>query len=143
MKKLLIVAAAALLASCGTITQGYDETITIVSEPNGAVAQITGLKNPAGTTCVTPCTVKVGRMDNVSVLFRKHGYRLQSVKLERTPSARGALSVGGNVIAGGVVGVAVDSATGAAYHHEPNPVIVTLDRCQRDIAPGDCINQVE
>ncbi|MGX9390501.1 hypothetical protein ACWX0K_07190 [Nitrobacteraceae bacterium UC4446_H13] len=78
-------------------------------------------------------------MDNIYVLFRKPGYRVKDIQLERTPSAQGALSVGGNAVAGGIVGIAVDSATGAAYHHEPNPVIATLEKCDRDMAPGDCV----
>jgi hypothetical protein len=70
--------------------------------------------------------------------FQEAGFRVKDVRLERTPSARGALSVGGNVLAGGIVGVAVDTASGAAYHHEPNPVIATLEQCVKDEAPGDC-----
>ena len=32
----------------------------------------------------------------------------------------------GNIIAGGLIGMGVDAATGAATDHKPNPVIVTL-----------------
>jgi hypothetical protein len=32
----------------------------------------------------------------------------------------------GNVLAGGLIGMGVDAATGAAQDHKPNPVIVTL-----------------
>jgi hypothetical protein len=38
----------------------------------------------------------------------------------------GAAGFAGNVLLGGLVGMGVDAATGAALDHKPNPVIVTL-----------------
>jgi len=32
-----------------------------------------------------------------------------------------------NLLAGGLIGMGVDAATGAATDHKPNPVIVTLE----------------
>jgi hypothetical protein len=43
------------------------------------------------------------------------------------PSRRsGAAGFAGNILAGGLIGMGVDAATGAAQDHKPNPVIVTL-----------------
>ena len=38
----------------------------------------------------------------------------------------GAAGFAGNVLVGGVVGMAVDAATGATLEHYPNPVMLTL-----------------
>jgi hypothetical protein len=50
----------------------------------------------------------------------------------------GAAGLVGNVVVGGVVGMAADAATGAALKHVPNPVPVELVRPQQPapFAPG-------
>jgi hypothetical protein len=124
-----IIFAAALcvaLGGCASITQGAVETITIISTPPGVDAQITGLDSPIDTRCTTPCSFVAQRTDNVSVIFRKEGYETQDAHLKITSSVSGSLAVGGNVIAGGLPGIAVDTYSGGAYHHEPNPVMVTM-----------------
>lgn len=47
----------------------------------------------------------------------------------------GAAGFAGNVIVGGVVGMAVDAASGATNEHCPNPVAVTLRRLDRNGRP--------
>ncbi|MGO3927394.1 translation initiation factor 2, partial [Rhodopseudomonas pseudopalustris] len=41
----------------------------------------------------------------------------------------------GNLLLGGVVGMGVDAATGAAMDHHPNPVVVTLQPVPAPAAP--------
>lgn len=125
MRRAIIVVLLALnCAGCASATRGWTEQITITSTPAGAEAAVTGPEVP--TTCVTPCAVQVKRNDDVSIAFSKEGYEPQVITLQKEVAAGGAAGFAGNVLAGGLVGMAVDGMSGAAYDHKPNPVIVTL-----------------
>lgn len=130
MRNLILVALLALnCAGCASATRGWTEQITITSTPAGAEATVTGPEVP--TTCVTPCVVQVKRNDDVSASFSKEGYEPQVITLQKEVAAGGAAGFAGNIVAGGLVGMAVDGMSGAAYDHKPNPVIVSL----KPIAP--------
>ena len=89
---------------------------------------------PAAMGCVTPCTLQVKRADKMTVTVTKPGFATESFSLVPAPSGAGVgTAVFGNVLAGGVVGVVVDSASGAMLDHCPNPVRLTL-RPQRSTA---------
>lgn len=79
-----------------------------------------------GPACVTPCVVEVKRNQGLIVTFTKAGYEPQTVKLETRVAGRGAVGVAGNILVGGGVGMIVDTGTGAAMDHHPNPLKVTL-----------------
>jgi hypothetical protein len=122
-----IVLAAALAApcvGCASVTRGTTENISISSTPAGAIAEITGLEIP--TSCVTPCVVQAKRNADITVTVNKEGYEPQIIPLTKEIPGSGAAGFAGNVLLGGLVGMGVDAATGAALDHKPNPVIVTL-----------------
>jgi len=60
------------------------------------------------------------------VTVNKEGYAPQIIPLTKEIPGAGAAGFAGNVLLGGLVGMGVDAATGAALDHKPNPVIVTL-----------------
>jgi hypothetical protein len=125
MKRLLLAAAIALpCVGCASVTRGTTENISIASTPSGATAEVSGLDNP--TSCLTPCVVQAKRNAEISVTFNKEGYEPQVVPLTKEIPGSGAAGFAGNVLLGGLVGMGVDAATGAALDHKPNPVIVTL-----------------
>ncbi|HEY8579687.1 MAG TPA: translation initiation factor 2 [Beijerinckiaceae bacterium] len=126
MRPLLLLAAAAALAGCATVTRGTTNQIQIVSDPSGADA-----RTSLGHACVTPCTLSVSRKDEFSVTFSKDGYEPQTVPVRTQLAGAGAAGFAGNVLAGGIVGMGVDAATGATLEHQPNPVSATL----RPLAP--------
>jgi hypothetical protein len=66
------------------------------------------------------------RNADITVTINKEGYEPQVVPLTKEIPATGAAGFAGNVLLGGLVGMGVDAATGAALDHKPNPVIVTL-----------------
>ena|SRR5882757_3675807 len=127
-----IVALAATLGGCASVTRGTTENISIISTPEGAEATISGLDNP--TACITPCAIVAKRSADISVSFAKPGFETEVVTLIKEVPATGAAGFAGNVIAGGLVGMGVDAVTGAAQDHKPNPVIVTLQPV-RSMAP--------
>jgi len=124
IRVLLAAAIAAPCVGCASVTRGTTENISISSTPAGATAEITGLDIP--TACVTPCVVQAKRNADITVTVNKEGYEPQIIPLTKEIPGTGAAGFAGNVLLGGLVGMGVDAATGAAMDHKPNPVIVTL-----------------
>jgi hypothetical protein len=105
-----LAAAAALLAGCGTITQGTSQDITITSTPPGAHCDLTRKGEHIATLDSTPGVVKVDKTkSDILLTCRLAGYQDASANLE---SGYGAGTFG-NIILGGVIGWGIDSATGA------------------------------
>jgi len=118
------IAAAAMVsfcASCATVTRGTTEQIQIVSDPPGAEA-----RTSMGFVCVTPCTLQVGRKDEFTVTVSKPGYQPAEVPVSTKVNPGGGAAFAGNVLVGGLVGMAADASTGAGLDHYPNPVEVDL-----------------
>ncbi|MHC4046261.1 PEGA domain-containing protein [Bradyrhizobium sp. 23AC] len=124
MRLVGIVALSVMLGGCASVTRGTTENISISSTPSGVEAVVSGMEVP--TTCTTPCSVVVKRNADISITFQKEGYEPQIVPLSRDVQTSGAAGFAGNLLLGGVVGMGVDAATGAATDHKPNPVIVTM-----------------
>jgi hypothetical protein len=124
IRLLLAVAIAAPCIGCASVTRGTTENISISSTPAGATAELSGLDNP--TACVTPCVVVAKRSADITVTVSKEGYEPQVIPLTKEIPGSGAAGFAGNLLVGGLVGMGVDAATGAAQDHKPNPVIVTL-----------------
>ncbi|MBN8916662.1 MAG: PEGA domain-containing protein [Rhizobiales bacterium] len=113
---------ACLLAGCATVTRGTSSQVQIQSEPAGA-----DVRTSTGFTCTTPCTMTVGRKDEFSVTFTKAGYEPEQVDVKTRVAGEGAAAgIVGNVVIGGVVGMAADAASGATLEHTPNPLKVIL-----------------
>ena len=66
------------------------------------------------------------RSADITVTVTKEGYEPQVIPLTKEIPGAGAAGFAGNLLVGGLVGMGVDAATGAAQDHKPNPVIVTL-----------------
>jgi hypothetical protein len=146
---LAALGAALILAGCASIARGTSENVQFESEPTGA--QVTTLIDPRcpggkcsgarendmvrpedgepriGPSCMTPCALTIARRAALTATFTKPGYAPQSLRVVPRSSAKNtANSVVGNVVMGGVTGMAVDFVTGAALDHYPNPLRVVL-----------------
>ncbi|WP_298242792.1 PEGA domain-containing protein [uncultured Bradyrhizobium sp.] len=124
MRLVGILALSVMLGGCASVTRGTTENISISSTPSGVEAVVSGLEVP--TTCTTPCAIVAKRSADITITFEKEGYQSQTVQLTKEVSGTGAAGFAGNLLAGGIVGMGVDAATGAATDHKPNPVIVTM-----------------
>jgi len=143
------LACAVLLSGCASATRGWEETLTVTSTPSEAKAEIivTNASQPVAANsgssgadptpapapvvrepfvCTTPCATKIARSADIVVRISKPGYETAMIPLKKEISNTGAAGFAGNLLLGGVVGMAVDTASGAAMDHTPNPVIVTL-----------------
>jgi hypothetical protein len=119
-----VVALATALGGCASVTRGTTENISIASTPSGAEATIAGLDVP--TACITPCAIVAKRNADITVTLAKEGYEPEIVQLTKEVPGTGAAGFAGNILAGGLIGMGVDAATGAAQDHKPNPLIVTM-----------------
>jgi len=105
---------------CASVTRGTTENISIATTPAGATAEISGLDIP------TACVVQAKRNADITVAISKEGYEPQVIPLTKEIPGTGAAGFAGNILLGGLVGMGVDAAMGAALDHKPNPVTVTL-----------------
>jgi hypothetical protein len=126
MKPILAAFVALSLGACATLVRGSDEAVILQSEPSGAsVTTTTGLSCP-----VTPCTLQVPRKDQFVAHFELEGHKPSDIMVGTRMSGGGAAGLAGNAIFGGIIGVVVDSNSGASMDHTPNPVIARLEPLQ-------------
>lgn len=110
-----------LLSSCGSITRGTSEPVHLSARPEGA--EIT---TSLGHRCKSPCTVTVERKTSFTAYAEHPGYHRGTIEIGTKVSGTGATGFAGNVLIGGVIGMGVDAATGAALDHYPNPAQIVL-----------------
>jgi hypothetical protein len=130
MRFLAVLALAAMLSGCASVTRGTTDQVQILSEPVGAEA-----RTSMGHVCVTPCTLQFGRKDEFTVTASKPGYHSAEMAVGTKVAGAGAAGFAGNVLVGGVIGMAVDAASGATLEHDPNPVILKLVPLRKGEAP--------
>lgn len=128
MRIVLVIAVALTLGGCATVTRGTTSQVQFHSDPPGAA-----MRTSHGHNCVTPCTLQMNRKDEFIATFSKPGFADQEVPVRTKVAGEGAAGFAGNVLIGGVVGMAADAATGATLEHYPNPVSVTFEPLR---APG-------
>lgn len=117
-----VILLALMTANCATVTRGTTSQVQINTEPSDA--QIT---TSMGHSCRSPCTLTVDRKAEFTVVARKEGYREASVPVATRVAGSGAAGFAGNVLIGGIVGMAADAATGATLEHFPNPVAISME----------------
>src|SRR4051812_23759261 len=110
------------LSGCGTITQGTTQDIAITTSPPGGHCELDRRGEHVASLYSTPNSVIVDKSTKDIVLTcAKPGYQTASLNLESDPS----LGLFGNAIIGGVIGVGIDYATGAANKY-PNSAFVPM-----------------
>jgi len=123
MKKFATALAVLAVGGCATIVRGTDEQVQFMSEPSGASVQTSiGLSCP-----ITPCTIPIPRKHEFVATFHLPDHEPQNVAVATRLAGGGAAGVAGNLLFGGVVGMALDVSNGASMDHSPNPVTVQLE----------------
>lgn len=113
------VTALLTLSGCASITGGQEQSLSV--ETRNAQATISGalceLSNDKGKWFTSsPGSVVVRRShEALAVICKKDGIEPGQVSVESTTKA----SMAGNILFGGLIGVAVDHGTGAAYQYPP------------------------
>ena len=112
-----------LLSSCATITRSSEEVFQVDSTPQDATVKLSN-----GMSAKTPASFKVKRRDPLDVTVSKTGYKTREVRVESQIDSAGGTAMAGNVLVGGIIGVAIDAGSGAMYAHKPNPLHIVLEK---------------
>lgn len=113
------VASGFLLSSCASIINGSNQTVMIASTPPGAQVSINGTDSG-----VTPMKAELSRKSSHRVELNLRGHRPYEAVLEPNFNC-GPI---GNVLVGGVIGMAVDGSTGAGNTLKPEAIDAKLQK---------------
>jgi len=111
------------LGACSTVIEGTSQMIRVETSPPGANCVFTREGQTIASVSSTPGTVKIDKTKyDITITCTKDGY--QTATYLNHSGAAGATF--GNIILGGGVGWAVDSATGSDNKYDSS-VLVTLN----------------
>ncbi len=103
-------------AGCASITRGSTNEVSFSSVPSGAK-----VTTSTGQACTTPCMMIFERRQEFTATFGLNG-ETREIAVVTDFAANGAGAMAGNILAGGVIGIGIDAATGATLDHFPDPV---------------------
>ncbi len=129
MRFLILFFSIIVIAGCATIVKGTTQTVAI--DTPGAPGASCGLSSPGigSRSVVTPATIELDKSQhNIAVTCRKACFQ-DSVAM--IPSYTEGMAAG-NVIAGGVIGLGVDAATGAMnkYADRTSVTMIPIQGCR-------------
>lgn len=111
-----------LLSGCASMISTGDQEIAIRSEPAGAEVWVDGLRRG-----VTPMMLELDRQsDDRKLSLQKSGYETYETVLD---SAFNGVVLG-NILLGGIIGLAVDGMTGAFWRYD-------VDSIDAELKPGN------
>lgn len=113
----LLVVLSLFLSSCCTVVNGRYDEVDVRSSVPGSSVFVDGVEKAK-----TPCTVEVKRSGSHSLEVQKKGYHPYKAELKQT----GSWWLLGNVLIGGLIGIAVDLCTGAYVDIMPDEVDAQL-----------------
>lgn len=124
IRTLPYLALAINLAACSTVIDGRSQNILINTNPPGATCTLTRNGEPLGTLSPTPGTVYIEKTKyDLTITCKKPGY--ETATYLNHSGADGATL--GNIILGGGIGWAIDSASGSDNKYD-SPVNLTLNK---------------
>jgi hypothetical protein len=107
---------------CATLTQGSSQTITVATDPAGANCALSRDGTTVAVINPTPGSIPVGKASGtISVLCKHAGYQDSAGVLASEFQAM----TFGNILFGGLIGLAVDAASGAMNKY-PDMVTITM-----------------
>lgn len=115
------------LCSCASIMHGTHQDVGISSYPSGASVYVDGV-----TMGTTPVVAKLSRKDNHIVRITLPGYEPYETTVTRSVSGW----VWGNIVFGGLIGLAVDAIDGGLYKLTPQQLSGTLTAQRASVVPG-------
>ena len=114
---LVLLAQLPLLAGCASIMHGTTQQIAVSSSPTAAQVTVNGMERG-----VTPVIADLKRKDNHIIRVTLDGYQPFEMALTRSVSGW----VWGNLVFGGIIGLAMDAITGGLYKLAPEQVTAQL-----------------
>jgi hypothetical protein len=127
---ILLVCASTALAGCSSIIEGRSQEIVININPPGATCTLVRNDMPIGTVSPTPSAVLIEKTKyDIIIKCDKDGYE-QATYFNKSGAAGATV---GNIVLGGGIGWAIDSATGADNKYD-SPVNITMLPEQNTVA---------
>ncbi len=121
-----LIACCMALSACASIMHGTSQDIGISSSPTNASVTVDN-----SIKAQTPFVANLSRKDNHIIHITADGYAPADLTLTRSASGW----VWGNIIFGGVIGLAVDAMTGGLYNLTPEQLTTTLAKQSATIDP--------
>lgn len=109
----VLMLSCAIIAGCGTIVNSSTQGLGISSNPSGAVVTVNDTNQ--GTT---PVTTELSRKDTHTIKLDLDGYQPYEMIINRSVSGW----VWGNILFGGLIGLAIDASTGGMYKLSPDEI---------------------
>ena len=120
--RFVVLGLALCTGACSSIVDGTSQEIQVNTDPTGAKCTFTREGTVIGTIESTPDKLKVQKTkDDISIACVKDGY----VAAEYLNPSGAAAATFGNIILGGGIGWAIDSATGADNKYT-SPVTIKM-----------------
>lgn len=126
IRLIVALAASVSLSACSTIANGKNQAVQFTTgDVEGADCKVTeGRDGAVNLAFVTPAEVQVRRAKAaIEVECSKAGYQTATRRVESKMEG----STGGNVVAGGFVGLGVDAMTGAMFKY-PDTIVVKMEQ---------------
>ena len=119
---LAALSATAALTGCATLVKGSSQSVIVKTDPPGAICTLSRQGKEIAVVNPTPGTVTVEKSKNaVAVSCTRSGY-LESAG---TINSEFQAMTFGNILFGGLIGVAIDAGSGAMNEYEPS-ITLTL-----------------
>jgi hypothetical protein len=110
------------LCGCSSIIEGRSQEIVINTNPSGATCTLVRNDMPVGTVAATPSAILIEKTKyDITVKCNKDGYQ-EATYFDKSGAAGATV---GNIILGGGIGWAIDSATGSDNKYD-SPLNITL-----------------
>jgi hypothetical protein len=111
-----LLAIAALSSGCATVVKGSKQNIAVQTDPEGASCELAREGQIIGVVSPTPGNIEVEKdKDPIDVTCKKKGFKDAT---EFMASSFQGWTLG-NVLIGGLVGLAIDAGSGAATQYAP------------------------
>lgn len=121
MKVIVLVSAGLLLTGCASVVDGTSQEITFYSNPPEATCTLERNGKPLSKV-VTPGTVMIKKTKHdIAVSCAKEGYQTSTARMDSKIQD----ATWGNIILGGGIGWAIDSASGADNKYDKS-ITLTL-----------------
>lgn len=127
VKRLLTFSASVLaLGGCGTIMHGTNQDLGVSSSPTDATVTVDNQEKGR-----TPLVAKLSRKDNHILRIQLAGYQPFEAAITRKVSGW----VWGNIVFGGLIGLAVDAISGGLYVLTPEQITGQLAKQGASVSP--------
>jgi hypothetical protein len=120
---MLLILTAVLSTGCASIMCGQTQELSLDSVPQGASVNV-----PTVGTVVTPAKVELRRGTRYDLTLTMDGFPERKVKIDRGFNP----AMFGNILFGGIPGIIIDMATGAAHNISPHTIVM-------DMATGELV----